>query len=145
MSIGDCQEAHTLHPTWFLMPSSSSSIVVLSWKTRNWNILPFVPTAWTVTGRSKMRCGLVWAQKRATKHRKVPVNSIRTADTDSTCHLTCEPYPIKLMWTCQGISKCEHEHLGSDLFRLQLTAIITSLQEIQCMGMRVRVVRCETW
>lgn len=70
-SVEDCQEAHgSKHMTWFLMPSSSSSIVVLSWKTRNWNILPFVPTAWTVIGRSKISCGWVCAQQRETKHRK---------------------------------------------------------------------------
>lgn len=55
--------------TWFLMPSSSASSVVLSWKTKNWKILPFVPTAWTIIGRSKICCGWVWAQRKGTKQR----------------------------------------------------------------------------
>lgn len=50
--------------TWFLMPSSSASFVVLSWKTRNWKIRPFVPTAWTVIGRSSRCCGWVWGHQR---------------------------------------------------------------------------------
>lgn len=65
------RNAHSLkHMTWFLMPSSSSSFVVLSWKTRNWKIRPFVPTAWTVTGRSRLGCDSAWAQQGETKHRK---------------------------------------------------------------------------
>lgn len=43
--------------TWFLMPSSPERSVVLSWKTINWKILPLVPTACTVIGRSNTHWG----------------------------------------------------------------------------------------
>lgn len=72
------------HITWFLMPSSSASFVVLSWKTRNWKIRPFVPTAWTVIGRSSRCCGWVWGHQRwERKHqRKRRVTAVLAASAE---------------------------------------------------------------
>lgn len=50
------------------------------------------------------------------KGKKKEVISVRTASNRQPS-LAIQPYPIKLMCTCQGTSKSEHENLGSELFR----------------------------
>lgn len=64
--------------------------------------------------------------------------------TDSFLLLFVYPYPVKHVSTGQSVSKTKHHHLGSKLFRLELKLTISSLYQIKCVGIWVRVVSPET-
>ena len=133
------------------MPSSPDRSVVLSWKTRNWKILPLVPTACTVMGRSNTRWGSVWDT-----HRGKARDTFGSTNTlylqnflvclMTPCYMSCVySYPVLLVCPGQGVSKGEHNHLGPELFWAELIASISSFQEVNRVGMRVRVALPETW
>lgn len=56
--------------------------------------------------------------------------------------VTVISYPIQFVCSCEGVSKCEHEHLGSELLRPQLVSGV-GLLEVECVGVGVGVVAYE--
>lgn len=106
LSQSNIQSFKYNHVTWFLMPSSPLRSVVLSWKTMNWKILPFVPTAWTVTGCSNRGCGRVCQGHTVNRgERKALVITDRPESHSLTCdetlpHTACAHRPEHFQkWT----------------------------------------------
>lgn len=129
------------------MPSSPERSVVLSWNTRNWKILPLLPTACTVIGWSNTLWGEVWQTQKVKQ--KNYYNSSKTTNHKSfhqvTVCFSVDSYPVKFVCTGQSIPKGEHNHLSSELLRVEPILAISWLQKVKRVGMRVTIVTGETW